>query len=472
MNSSTTSGLELPVEPINQELFDLYQNFLQTRFEKPTKNPISQHHLITSLENLLDEKGKGTDFLLTMLEKIVINHSVNLQSPMYFGHQVPPTLPLAAMLDLIISGMNQSLAVSKMSPVLSVIERQLIRFLSSKMGYPDTADGTITSGGSTSNLIGLLSARMKFFPERVPDNAVIVCSDQSHYSVIKAAIILGFNKDNIVLLSSNNDYQIDVCRAAEIINNLKYENKIPFFISVNAGSTSTGSFDDIANLGTIAQENNMWLHVDAAHGGSLIFSDKLKHLLAGIEKADSISWDGHKMMFMPSSAGICLFKNAHYLKNCFKDAHAPYLYNSKDDRFDLSKLSIQCTRRGDALKLWGSILAYGTDFFAERLEHLADVTQYFYKKLEMHPFMEPLNKPEFNILCFRYKPKNKNLPEGELNNFNAQIRDMINETGESMITMTVLHGKVALRTTIINPATNYSHIDKLIEISEGFFASV
>ncbi|MGD9580068.1 MAG: aspartate aminotransferase family protein [Vampirovibrionia bacterium] len=464
MKSLTAKDLSLPIDPCCEDIFKIFQNHLSQRFDKPVFNTFDENELTEKISGLLGKKGQGSDKLLQILEDIVINHSMNLQNPMYMGHQVPPTLPVAAMLDLITSSMNQSMAVTRMSPVLSIMEEEVIQFLCTKIGYNTNAGGTLTSGGSVSNLIGLYGARKNFFPKSVPDNAVILCSDQSHYSVAKSAGILGFSNENVIKIESDDNYKIDIDKTIEIIDNLKLNGYKPFVISANAGSTSTGSFDDIEELSSIAQTYDMWLHIDAAHGGSLVFSDQLKHLIKGIEHADSISWDAHKMMYIPSSLGICLFKESNELKNCFKDSNAPYLYNGKETCKDLSKQSIQCTRRGDSLKLWGTLLTYGTDFFAERLEHVYDVTQYFYDKLINHQYLEPLNDPEFNIQCFRYN--SGKLSEAELNEINATIRDEVNNTGELMITLTCIKNKVCMRVTIINPATTYQHIDRLIEIIE------
>ena len=466
MSNTTYSNLNLPLEPQIQQLYELFQYILKTRSDRPVFKNFNQNDIEKYLNDSITSEGKGVEYLIEVLENIVIKHSMNLQNPMYMGHQVPPTLPLASMLDLITSSMNQSLAVCKMSPVLSIIEKELIAFLCKQIGYNDKSAGTITSGGSISNLLGLYGARKKYFPEGIVDNAVIICSEQSHYSVSKAANIMGLNSKNVVKVPTHNDYRIDIQKTIEIIKNLIVDNKLPFAISANAGSTSTGSFDYIEGLAKVAQQFNLWLHIDGAHGASLVFSDELKQLLVGIEKADSISWDAHKMMFIPSGAGICLFKDGQNLINCFKDDNAPYLYNSKDQSLDLSKLSIQCTRRGDVLKIWGCLLAYGTDFFAKRLEHLADVTGYFYDRVNDHLLLESLHKPQFNIFCFRYNPSNKEYSEDQLNDINAQIRDAVNDTGETMITMTSINGNVSLRTTIINPATTYRHIDRLIELIE------
>jgi L-2,4-diaminobutyrate decarboxylase len=466
MQSNLKTSLKLPVDPVNSKIYDLYQRYLSSRLDTPVYKPVNENELAINLQNMIARYPKGSDFLYEILENILIEHSMNLQNPMYMGHQVPPTLPLAVMLDMLVGGLNQSLAVNKMSPVLSEIERQLIKFLALQIGYSQGANGTITSGGSISNLLGLLGARKKYFPEALDPRATIITGNQSHYSVNKAATIMGLNKKNVLAVETDKEFRIRPEKVVEMIEKARVEGKIPFVIAANAGSTSTGSFDDINVLADIAEAHNLWLHIDGAHGASVTFSEELQYLIQGIEKADSISWDGHKMLYMPSSIGIALFKNGQDLQNIFKEDQAPYLYNCPKTALDLSKMSLQCTRRGDALKLWGCLVAYGTDFFSARIEHVKEITDYFYTRLLAHPNLKPMHRPMFNIICFRYIPENESLTEQEINDINSNIRDTANATGELMMTLTSLRGTVALRTTIINPATQKEHIDRLIDIIE------
>lgn len=444
----------------------LYIDYLSENKDKKAWNAIAKEDIINEIAPLLTGKAKGEEELLKILKEFILPYSKNLHSPQYMGHQVPPSLPLAVMLDMIISGWNQSLVVSRMSPVLSVIETELIRFFCRHIGYDERSGGTLTSGGSVSNLLGILAARIKTSPTNELDKLVIFSSGQAHYSVKKAAITLGLKKENVISLPYQQDYTVDVAKIPAIIEDVLNQGKIPFCLSANAGSTSTGSFDDLTRLSSLCKKYNIWFHVDAAHGGSLIFSDKLRYLLAGIEEADSISIDAHKMMFMPSSAAMCFFKEERFLKNCFKDADAPYLYNNLDESYDLSKKSLQCTRRGDALKIWGSLFAYGTEFFSSRQEYLKKITEYFYEALSRHKNFVPIIKPSFNIICFRYKPENTALSREQLNDINYKLRDMVNESGDVMLTLTVLEGDVALRATIINPATTEMHIDNVLRIVE------
>lgn len=465
MHIPIKSELGLPATAKNIDFFDLFERYLNNRFDRKVFKPFVESDIQKVLsENAPGKRGQGVEAFFEILDSTIVEHSMNLHNPLYMGHQVPPTLPVACLTDLIISMMNQSLVVKKMSPVLSLIETETINFLIQATGYPATAGGSFTSGGSVSNFLGLFGARKKYFQKTIHPKAVVICSDQTHYSVSKAVNMLGLSNDNIATIETDDHFHIDIAKTRQQIVNLKQQGAIPFAISANAGSTSTGSFDNLNELAVIAKDHDLWLHVDAAHGGSLIFCDQLKHLIKGISKADSIAWDAHKMMYMPSSTGMCLFKDRQLLQNCFIDSEAPYLYNSDESKNDLSRQSIQCTRRGDALKLWGALVTYGTDFFAERYNHAAAVTQYFYDKILSSDDFEALHKPEFNIFCFRYNPSGKSYSEEELNEINARIRDMVNNTGEIMLTLTFIKGKVSLRATLINPATTKENIDQAIRI--------
>lgn len=465
MHTPIKSDYKLPAEKITRDFFDLFNKYLNNRFDRKVFQPFAEADIQQILSDVKPAKqGHGAETFFKILDSTIVEHSMNLHNPLYMGHQVPPTLPVAALTDLIISTMNQSLVVRKMSPVLSMIEKEMINYLTKTIGFGQQAGGSFTSGGSMSNFIGLYGARKKYFPDVISEKAFVLCSDQAHYSVSKAISMIGLSTNNIAIIDSNEHFQIDPSKTEEKIIKLRNKGLKPFVISATSGSTSTGSFDNLAELTRIASEHDLWLHVDAAHGGSLIFSEELKHLIKDINKADSITWDAHKMMYMPASTGICLFKDESLLKNCFNDSHAPYLYNSEESERDLSKLSLQCTRRGDALKLWGALVSYGTEFFAQRYLHACDVTQYFYQKLNTHSDFETIHKPEFNIICFRYNPSHLKLSEEQLNDLNAQIRDQANNTGEIMLTLTSLKGKVCLRATIINPATNQNHIDEALEI--------
>ncbi len=448
---------------IKNKILNLLEDHYNEAKDKPVLNYVPKQKLQKQLRGLLTISGSGDEALYNIIKDIVLPYSNNLQSPMYMGHQVPPVLPLAAALDYVISILNQSLVVSRMSPVMTLVEQELISFLAKKIGYDDQSGGTVTSGGSISNLMGLICARNKYFPDNNLSDAVVLCPEESHYSVGKNSFVAGIKSENVVKISCDDNFKTNIAELERIIIELKSKKLKPFIMFANAGTTSTSTFDNLIRIQEITLKYDIWLHVDAAHGGSLILSEEMKHLINGINQADSLSVDGHKMMFMPSSMGMFFVKDENALKSCFDDIYAHYLYNDTEEIIKLSKYSLQCTKRADAFKLWGCLLAYGTDFFAEKYEYLHKMAKYFYSQVNNNPLFETANEPEFNIICFRYAPKNTNLTSEQLDEINFNLRDIVNNSGQAMITLTSLNDVIYLRVTLTNPLTDKEHLTNLLK---------
>ncbi len=447
---------------IKNKILSLIQDHCAEAKEKPVLNYMPKQDLKNQLQGLLTDQGSGDEVLYKAIKDIVLPYSNNLQNPMYMGHQVPPVLPMAAALDYLISSLNQSLVVSRMSPVMTLIEQDLISFLANKIGYDSKSGGTVTSGGSISNLMGLICARNKYFPNNDLANAVVLCPEESHYSVRKNSFVAGIKPQNVIQVPCDEKFKTNIAELEKIIIDLESKNLKPFIMFANAGTTSTSSFDDLLEIQKITSKYDIWLHADAAHGGSLILSKDMRYLVNGINQADSISIDGHKMMFMPSSMGMFFVKDENTLKSCFDDINAHYLYNDIEEIIKLSKYSLQCTKRADAFKLWGCLIAYGTEFFAEKYQYLHNMAKYFYYQVINNPLFEAVNDPEFNIICFRYAPRDTNLTNEQLNEINFYLRDKINNSGQAMITLTSLNDITYLRATLTNPLTNKEHLNNLL----------
>jgi len=205
----------------------------------------------------------------------LLDHSIQLHHPSYMGHQVCPPFPTAVIADLVISTLNQSTAVWEMSPIGTVIEQEVIRWLLDCAGYPAEALGTAVSGGSAANLTGLLAARAKY-----PERRVVVCGADTHYSVARAAAIMGAEA---VSVPTNAAHRMDVGALSALLEDVK-----PLAIVATSGSTATGSFDDLLAIAELRDRHDTWLHVDAAHGASVLLVPSLRHLVEGLDRADSL----------------------------------------------------------------------------------------------------------------------------------------------------------------------------------------
>jgi L-2,4-diaminobutyrate decarboxylase len=404
----------------------------------------------------------------------VVSDAIHLQHPMYMGHQVAPPLPHAALADALVSLLNQSVAVWEMSPTGTLVEAQVIRWLLELLGFPASGDGTLCSGGSAANLTALLAAREACFPgswaagvASTPElqRAVVLVSPHAHYCVERAVGMMGLGNDAMVMVPER-DGRMDPEALAALVPALRAEGRIPFAVAATAGSTATGLFDPLEEIAEIAHRERLWLHVDGAHGASFLLSERLKHRLRGIERADSVAWDPHKMMWMPISTGAVFVRDHRHLDAALQQA-APYLFHPRAGEtrsLDTGRRTLQCSRRFDALKLWVCLQHHGADFFGALLETTASATESLYEKLVERAEWEPAHRPESNILCFRYLPPAlRDADPVAQDAFQAALRERYNASGEGWITTTVLNGRRVLRVTLMNPETGDAHLERMLD---------
>ncbi|MHB0972278.1 MAG: pyridoxal phosphate-dependent decarboxylase family protein [Thermoanaerobaculia bacterium] len=416
--------------------------------------------------------GEGHDAWDADLRNILAR-AIQIHHPSYIGHQVCPPFPHAAIADFVISALNQSNAVWEMSPATTLIEEKLIRWLADRAGYPEASSGSTVSGGSAANLTALLAARARWQKEADANGLrpVVVCSADTHYSVTRAATIAGLPKSDVLPVATDAHHRLDVAVLDAMLAGMRNEGMSPLAIVATAGTTSTGSFDDLRAIAALRDKYETWLHVDAAHGASVLLSERLRHLVDGLELADSLSWDPHKMLWMPLSLGVVLVRDGRWLRTAF-EADAPYLFHPNATSKNLGEITIQCSRRADALKLWLTLRTIGTAPLAAALERVASVTRYLHELVDASDDFEPMHEPEFNIYCFRYIGGIRDLNPQERDLINDFIRDALLRSGEAWITSTTVKGVRALRVTVINPATDEKHVKEMLEAARRVAAEL
>lgn len=391
------------------------------------------------------------------LARLVADESIQLHHPSYMGHQVCPPFAIASLADLLISVTNNSTAVWEMSPIGTVIEKEIVRWLAERAGYPEQSLGTAVSGGSAANLTGLLAARARWNAddENAGKQPVLLTSVDAHYSVARAAAIMGIPAANVRKVATDDAHRMDVGALEEALATVDArEDAGVLAIVATAGSTATGAFDRLDEIALLRDRHRTWLHVDAAHGASALLSEKLAPLVRGLNLSDSFSWDPHKMMWMPLSLGTILVRDGLWLRRAF-EADAPYLFHADAETENIGQMTIQCSKRADAIKLWMVLRAQGTAPFAEALERVTAMTRYLYGKLSEAEDFEPLHEPQMNILCFRKR--------GLTNDETDALRDRLIRSGQAWITSTMLRGERVLRVTMMNPRTEERHVDAMVE---------
>jgi L-2,4-diaminobutyrate decarboxylase len=328
-----------------------------------------------------------------------------------------------------------------------------------------------TSGGTEATFTALLAARAAACPSAWeegidPRGFSVMAGEHAHYSVSRAVGQLGLGTRNLVTIPSI-DHRMDTKVLRERIDAVEREGRTVMAVVATAGSTATGSFDDLDAIGELCENRGIWLHVDGAHGASALFSATHGSLLRGLARARSISWDPHKMLLLPLPAGTLLMQDEQDLERAFAQ-RAPYLFHGEAAirRPDQGLRSFLCSRRADALKLWVALQRYGADGLGALYDHLCATAEALYQAILQRDDFEVLHRPECNILCFRYVGRPRRA-EAELDSLNAGLRERFNRSGRGWITTTLLEGRRVLRVTVMNPRTGAREVKEMVEDLAG-----
>lgn len=401
------------------------------------------------------------------LFKDIIENSIHIHHPKYMGHQVCAPAPISALASLISSMLNNGMAIYEMGPSATAIEKVIIELLVQKVGYSKDGDGFLTSGGTIGNLTGLLAARQKVIQSDIWENGLneklaVMVSSEAHYSVDRALRIMGFGASGIIKIPVNEDFTMNTRLLDKYFE--ETENKGIRIIAVvgSAPSTSTGMYDDLEAIAKFCSKKNIWFHIDAAHGGGAIFSDKYKYLLAGVENADSIVIDGHKMLMTPAIMTFLLFKEKNNSYSTFSQKAQYLLEKSGDEEwYNMASRTIECTKLMMSIKFFSILKIYGEEIFGQNVTYLYDLGNVFATKLKQLPDFELALQPHSNIVCFRYF--NSDIKDAQLNILNSEIRNEILVKGEFYIVQTLLNEVVYLRTTLMSTKTTPEILSALIE---------
>ena len=433
---------------------------------EPVSTSLDHAEIVRRFDSAIPEDARPLAEVVEHVVRDIIPESNWLHHPMAMGHQVAPPLPAAIWSESLIAALNQSVAVWEMSPVASIVETRVIRWMCDLAGFGPRAGGTFTSGGTEATLTALLAARNAAFPDAweqgITSHPAIVCGADAHYAVSRAAGILGLGTSNLVAIRTR-DHRLDVDALGTALDDLQAREVPVIAVVATAGSTPTGSFDDLAAVADICDDRGIWLHVDGAHGGSALLSAAHRSRLRGIERARSVAWDPHKMLLMPLSAGMLLMRDVRDLDTAFAQ-RAPYLFNDGEEQRarDHGRRSFMCSRRADALKLWIALQRYGRAGLAAIHDRLCATAHDLWSDVCTRPGLEAVHEPESNILCFRYVG-NRPADDGALDALNAELRERYNRSGHGWITTTVLDGRRVLRVTIMNPRTGPRHTAAMLE---------
>jgi aromatic-L-amino-acid decarboxylase len=426
--------------------------------EQPSADTVGGAALARSLAEPLPQTGRPANELLDLLFDRVIPKSFNTAGPGYLAYIPGGGLPHSAVADLIADAVNRYVGVFAAAPGLAQIETNVVRWFCDIAGYPESARGILTSGGSLATFSALVAARRDRLPENFLSGTIYV-SDQAHLAIRKAALLAGFPPDNVREIPTDDTFRIRGEALSEAIAKDRAAGKTPFLLVGNAGTTNTGAVDDLAALADLAARERLWFHVDAAYGGFFLLTDEGRRRMAGIERADSIVLDPHKGLFLPYGTGALLVKDGEALKRAHA-LSADYLPSMQEDTdlVDFNLLSPELSRDFRGLRVWLPLKMHGIEPFRTNLEEKLELAALAAEELSRIPGIEILAAPQLSIVAFRLRRDGLDGPA--LDRLNHDLLDRINGRKRVYLTGTILRGRFAVRICVLSFRTHRDRMEQ------------
>lgn len=458
------TSLELSSEAMRQLVAEAVEHLLPhlaSLPEQPAANTDGGAELARSLVEPLPEIGRPASELFDFLFQEVIPKSFNTAGPGYLAYIPGGGLFHSAVADLVANAVNKYVGVWAAAPGLAQLEANVVGWFCDIIGYPTTARGFLTSGGSLATFSAVVTARR----ERLPENflsGILYASDQAHHSVQKAALLAGFPLQNVRAIPSDAKFRLQVDALVQVIAADRKAGLVPFLIVGNAGTTNTGAVDDLNALADLAQQENLWLHVDAAYGGFFMLTAQGRESMAGIERADSVTLDPHKGLFLPFGTGSLVVRDGAALKRAHS-VQAHYLPATQDDAdlINFYELSPELSRDFRGLRVWLPLKMHGLGPFRQALEEKLALTRWATAELHSIPGIEILAEPQLSIVAFRLAPTG--LDTLALNQLNQQFLQRINARKNVLLSGTMLGDRFAIRICILSFRTHRDRVQTCLD---------
>ncbi|HLU51522.1 MAG TPA: aspartate aminotransferase family protein [Flavobacteriaceae bacterium] len=465
------SKLELSKEDMQCYAYKVADAIVEHFDTQHTKSPVvhaSREEMDEVFVETLPEEPSDPYQVLQYVLDEVMTHCNVVSHPRSYSFVPGPSNYISAMADSLSSGFNVFAGGWAASPAAAEIEIVTTNWLLQLFGFPVKKGGGIfTSGGSMANLTALITARNVKCGDDFA-KAIIYLSDQAHSSNIKAIRMLGFKKEQIRIIPTDMEFKISLNKLKNAIAKDRLEGWQPFCFIASAGTTNTGTVDPLKELAVICKKEDIWLHVDAAYGGAAILSTHGKKILAGIEKADSITVDPHKWFYQPYEIGCLLVRNHKWLSGTFTEK-PEYLRDIEGNESEINfyDRGIELTRRFRALKFYMSLKTFGLSSFRKAINYNISLAEKVESLLRKSDTWEVISPATLAVINFRYHPIGKNLSEPELDAINQKISKAVTQSGHSLLVTTILNKQVVLRMCLINPRTTLQDVKSTLEFCEN-----
>jgi len=473
----TQSSLDVSDDTLNEissSAMKLVFDYLTTISGRPVRAENHAGKTTDSIDADLSTEGVPLDKLIDEC-RAIMDLSRHNGHPRFFGYVASPSTPIGAYGDLIASALNANITCWRSGPAGTELERMVVRWLGSLIHYDREANGLLTSGGSMANMIALLIASRRKSGADASRRGLwnsgppmtVYASEEVHMSIPKAADILGFGRDQVRVIECDDRQRMRVDLLRQRIEADLREGLRPFCVVGSAGTVNTGVVDPLADIAGVAREFDLWFHVDGAYGAPGVLDERKRTLFKGIERADSVSLDPHKWLYVPVDAGCLLFRDAAAARAAFNTEDADYIKThgySDEEAFAFWDYGVELSRRFRALKVWLTLQYYGSRRIAEAISDDILLAEYLGEVVTNADDFELLAPVELSICCFRYVPPGANNSDAQLDRLNASLMELVQKGGRAYVSNATVNGRFALRACLTNFRTTKSDIDTTIQV--------
>ncbi len=467
--------LDLPTSALldhGQQLLAWIAEYLEHPERVPVVSRLAPGDVRRSLPASPPVRAESLERILADFETKILPGVTHWNHPGFFAYfSISSSIP-GILAELLISALDVNAMLWKTSPAATELEELVMDWLRQLLGMGEGWFGLINDTASISTLLALAAAR-----EAKPELAIrargmagradlpvlrIYCSEHAHSSVDKGALTLGIGLDNVVKIPCDAEFRMRPDALAEAIASDRAAGFLPLACVATVGTTSMTSIDPVPAIADICSRESVWLHVDGAYGGVAAVSPRFRHVLDGVERADSLVVNPHKWLFTPIDCSAFYTRHPDVLKRAFSLVPEYLVTREQDDVVNLMDYGVQLGRRFRALKLWFVLRAFGAEGLAERLEKHVQLAQTFAGWVRAEPAWEVVAPHPFSLVCFRYAPHD--VIEAERNALNERIMAEVNASGEVYLSHTKLHGRYVLRLAIGNIRTEERHVARAWEL--------
>jgi aromatic-L-amino-acid/L-tryptophan decarboxylase len=447
------------------DLVDWMAGYMENIEKYPVKSPVKPGEIFNQLPNNPPLKPESFNLFMRDFEEIIMPGITHWQSPNFFAYFPANTSPPSILAEMIISTISAQCMIWETSPAATELEEKMMIWLRDLIQLPPEFEGVIQDTASTSTLAAILTAREKttgfHINEEGAGNAGILriyCSDQAHSSVEKAVKISGIGRKNLVKIPVKSDYSMDAAKLREAIESDLAKGFRPCCVIATIGTTGTAAVDPLMKIGRICAENNIWLHVDGAMGGTALILPEFQWMLDGREYIDSLVFNPHKWMFTNFDCSAFFVKHPELLIKTFEILPEYLKTRTRGKVNDYRDWGIPLGRRFRALKLWSVIRMYGVEGLQGKIRFHIKLAAQLSEMIAREKDFEILAPVIINVVCFRYRPEG--MEAGEINKINETLNHQLNDTGKIYLSHTVINGIYTLRMVTGQTNVRLEHVEK------------